>query len=167
MMNRLRSFAIALAVAAVAGASPLIAQDSGIPVGSKAPTRTLDDTDGKPVDLSKVIGTRPVLLEFWATWCPNCKALEPTLVAAHKKYGTSVAVYVVAVPINQNLARVQRYVREYKYAFPTLWDKDGLLAADYDVPATSYVVLIDRTGKIAYTGLGGDQDLEAAIKKVL
>jgi thiol-disulfide isomerase/thioredoxin len=162
------------ALALICGASlvglfavPVSAQESGIMLGVKAPARTLEATDGKPANLADVIGKRPVLLEFWATWCPNCKELEPKMVALHKQHGAQVAFYMVAVPINQTLARVTRYVAEHKYPFPMLWDKDGRLAEDYEVPATSYVVLIDRTGKVVYTGVGGSQDLESAIKKVL
>ena len=166
-MNRFRFLMVAAVGAALTLAVSLNAQESGIMLGAKAPVRTLDDANGKAFDLASVIGKRPVLMEFWATWCPNCKALEPALMAAHKKYGKQVEFIAVAVPINQTLARVQRYVREYKYEFPMLWDKDGLLAADYEVPATSYVVLIDRTGKVVYTGVGGDQKLEEEIKKVL
>ncbi len=40
-------------------------------------------------------------------------------------------------------------------------------AGDYDVPATSYVVVLDRAGKVVYTGVGGKQDLESAIKKAI
>jgi thiol-disulfide isomerase/thioredoxin len=168
MRIAIRTYArAALLTLAVAATSPLIAQESGIALGTKAPAITLNDAQGKAVSLANVIGKQPVLLEFWATWCENCRALEPHMLAAHKKYGAQVAFYGIAVPINQTLARVQRYVADRKYPFPMLWDKDGTIAADYEVPATSYVVVIDKTGKVVYTGAGGTQDLDAALKKAL
>ena len=48
-----------------------------------------------------------------------------------------------------------------------LYDRKGDASEAYDAPATSYVVVLDRTGKVVYTGAGGDQDLEAAIRKAL
>lgn len=144
------------------------AQDvGGIPVGSTAPVITLNGMDDKPVNLADVIGKKPVVLEFWATWCGNCKELEPRFLAAQRKYGSQVAFYGIAVPINQSLDRVKRYVTEHKYPFPMLWDKDGAYAGAFDVPATSYVVVIDRTGKVVSTDLGGKQDLDAAIRKAM
>ena len=47
------------------------------------------------------------------------------------------------------------------------YDYAGDATANWDVPATSHVVVIDKNGKVVYTGVGGDQDLEAAIKKAL
>lgn len=168
MIPRIRNVAFAL-VAAVfcATASPLSAQDSGIEIGARAPAIALNNSDGKPVSLADVIGKKPVLLEFWASWCENCKALEPRMMAAHKKYGAQVAFYGIAVAINQTLARVQQYVQRYQFPYPMLWDVKGDVAASYDVPATSYVVIIDKSGKVVYTGAGGTQDLDAAIKKAL
>lgn len=143
------------------------AQDGGIDVGAHAPSRSLNTAEGKPFNLADVIGKRPVLLEFWATWCENCRALEPHLLDMQRKYAAQMAFVGIAVPINQTLERVQCYVQAKKYPFPMLWDKDGALAADYDVPATSFVVIIDRSGKVVYTGAGGNQKLESAIKKAL
>jgi thiol-disulfide isomerase/thioredoxin len=71
-----RSAAAALALVWLGGA-PLAAQEAGIAVGSKAPVVTVDDLDGEPVDLGRYIGRKPVLLEFWATWCEVCEALMP------------------------------------------------------------------------------------------
>jgi thiol-disulfide isomerase/thioredoxin len=165
-MNRLFRL-IALGIVLVASAGSARAQDSGIEVGARAPNIALDDTDGKPVTLAGVIGKKPVVLEFWASWCENCKELEPKLLALHAKYGKDVAFYGIAVSINQNPERVKRYVQQYKYTFPMLWDAKGKAAEDYEVPATSYVVVIDKTGKVVYTGAGGKQDLETAIRKAM
>lgn len=164
-IRRIVSFA---AAAVVLVAAPVVrAQDGGIEVGTRAPARTLNNTDGRPVNLADFIGKKPVLLEFWATWCENCKALEPRMLAAHKKYGGQVEFIGIAVAINQTLARVQQYVQKYKYTYPMLWDVVGDAAAAYDVPATSFVVIIDKNGKVVYTGAGGKQDLDAAIRKAL
>ncbi|HJR62270.1 MAG TPA: TlpA disulfide reductase family protein [Gemmatimonadaceae bacterium] len=156
----------AFTVAALAAARPGAAQ-SLVGVGDKAPAAVVETLDGKKVDLAQYIGQRPVLIEFWATWCPNCKQLEPTLHAVHRKYAAQVHFIGVAVSINQSPRRIRQYVEKYKLPFEVLFDREGNASGAYDVPATSYVVVVDKTGTVVYTGSGGDQDLEAAIRKAL
>jgi hypothetical protein len=48
-----------------------------------------------------------------------------------------------------------------------VWDATGDATGKWDVPATSYVVVLDRAGKVVYTGVGGTQDLDAAIRKAM
>lgn len=148
-------------------AAPGIAQDSGIPVGSKAPAAAVQTLDGKPANLSDLIGKQPIIMEFWATWCPSCKELEPTLKALHAKYGTRVTFVGMAVSVNQTPALVQRYVAAHGMPGVQFYDVKGAATDAYDVAATSYVVVIDRSGRVVYTGVGGKQDLEAAIRKAL
>ncbi len=142
-------------------------QDLGLPLGSKPNSVTVHSLDGKPVDLSAYIGKTPVLLEFWATWCSNCRELMPTLAAAEKKFGKKVKFVVLAVAINQSPERVRKYVAAHPMSHDMLFDTEGKAAAEFDAPATSYVVILDKTGKVVYTGLGGKQNLEAGLAKAL
>ena len=143
------------------------AQDSGIAIGTKGPGGPLETLEGKPVDLASYLGKGPVVLEFWATWCGNCKALEPSMRSAMTKYGTKTQFITVAVSINQSLDRVKAWQAANKLPGVLLYDRKGKVSADYDAPATSYVVVLDKAGKVVYTGVGGEQNIEAAIKKAL
>jgi peroxiredoxin len=78
-----------------------------------------------------------------------------------------VQVIGIAVSVNQNPERVKAFVAKHGLPGEHFFDTRGNATDAYDVPATSYVVVIDKAGKIVYTGLGGKQDLEAAIKKAL
>ena len=157
------------ATAVVLAASPLanaaLAQDLGIEVGAKAPAVTVQSLDGKQVDLGRYIGKTPMLIEFWATWCANCRELMPTLLEAEKKFGKKVKFVALAVAINQSPERVRRFIAAHPLPHDTFYDTDGKAAGAFDAPATSYVVVLDKTGRVVYTGLGGKQDLEAALKK--
>jgi thiol-disulfide isomerase/thioredoxin len=148
-------------------AAPVYAQDGGLTLGTKAPPALVQSLDGKSVNLSQVVGTGPTLIEFWATWCPNCKELEPTLTAAQTKYAGRVRFVTVAVAINESMERVQKHVAVHPLPGTVVYDADGNAAGAYDAPATSYVVVIDHSGKVVYTGVGGTQDIDAAIKKAL
>jgi thiol-disulfide isomerase/thioredoxin len=148
-------------------AAPLGAQDLGIDVGKRAPSAVVRTLDGKTVDLGAYVGKTPMFLEFWATWCPRCKQLEPALLAAEKKYGAKMKFIGVAVSVNQTPERVKAYTAKHGLKHLIVFDTEGNAADAYDAPATSYVVVVDRTGKVVYTGLGGDQNLEAAIRKGL
>jgi thiol-disulfide isomerase/thioredoxin len=143
------------------------AQDSGIAVGAQAPDAAVETLDGKPASLAQFIGKTPVLMEFWATWCPNCRELEPHLKAVHAKYANQVKFVGVSVSVNQSPDRVKAYVAKHAIPGEQVFDKSGAATGAYDVPATSYVVVLDKSGKVVYTGLGGDQDLEKAIQKAL
>jgi peroxiredoxin len=156
----------ALAAVAVA-AAPLAAQDLGIAVGEKAPGGPLETLTGQTVDLGSYIGKQPVVIEFWATWCGNCKQLEPAVRAAIGKHGAQVKFVTVAVSVNQSLERVKAWQAANKMPGELLYDRKGTVSGAYDVPATSYVVVVDKTGKIVYTGVGGTQNLDAAIRKAL
>lgn len=145
---------------------PLRAQDEGLAVGSRAPAVVVHDLDGKPVDVGEYIGKKPVLLEFWATWCELCEQLLPRVRAAHAEFGDRVEFFGVNVTINQSAPRVRRWVEANKPPFRTLYDDEGTSTRAYGAPTTSYVVIVDRAGKIAYTGTGGTQDLSAELRKV-
>lgn len=142
-----------------------MASMTGTEVGAMAPTATLMSLDGASVDLAKYIGRTPVVLEFWATWCPLCKKLEPQMEAARKAHGDKVTFIGIGVPENQSAEKQKQYVTEKKLGGIYLFDADGSVYKRFKATHTSYLVVIDAKGKIVYTGQGGDQKVEEAIAK--
>jgi len=161
-------FALALVAGALSLAAPRAAraQDTGLPLGSKAPSALVTTLDGKTVNLADV-AKGPAVIEFWATWCENCEHLLPALKRVHTAYANKVKFVGVSVSVNQSPKRVQLHVAKYGVPGIQLYDTQGNATGAWDVPATSYVVVLDRSGRVVYTGVGGDQDLEAAIRKAL
>ena len=143
------------------------AQETGIAVGQQAPPALVETPEGAKVDLGKYVGKSPVVFQFWAVWCSNCKALEPQMRAAQMKYGKRVRFVGVAVGVNQSAALARRYATKHQLPFDVLYDKSGDAAEKYDVPATSYIVVVNRAGKVVYTGVGADQNIDAAVRKAL
>jgi thiol-disulfide isomerase/thioredoxin len=158
--------AAAAAVALSLGARLAAAQEAGIAVGTRAPAVVVKDLDGAPVDLGRLIGKRPFVLEFWATWCEVCEALLPRVREAHQRFGDRVEFFGVNVAVNQTPDRVRKYVAAKQPPFRTLYDDAGVSTRAYGAPATSFIVIVDRAGKVAYTGTGEDQDLAAALGAV-
>ena len=156
---------VALACAAVAVPSDAAAQ--GAAVGAMAKAARVETTAGAPVDLGRYIGKEPVLMQFWAVWCSTCKELEPKMRAAQAKYGKQVRFVGVAVGVNQSARLVERYAAKHQLPFEVFYDKAGDATDKFGVPATSYIVALDAKGKIVYTGVGADQDVDAAVRKAL
>jgi thiol-disulfide isomerase/thioredoxin len=160
-------FLAVLATLAVPFAAPLAAQDvGGIVVGSPAPPLQGIDLRGRELRVAPG-GARPLLIEFWAAWCPHCERLEPRMKAAYAKYGRRVRFLNVAVNVNESLTRVARTAAARGLPYPVLYDASGAATRDYDVPATSFVVIADAGGRVVYTGQGEDQDLDAALGHML
>ncbi len=149
------------------GAAAVSAQEVGLPLGTAAPAATLEDLDGKQVQLLDYTNGKPALLEFWATWCENCAALQPQLDQIEQTYGDRLNIVAVAVAVSQSVRRVKRHLEDHDPGYPYLWDAQGAAVRAYRAPTTSVVVILDRSGKVVYTGSGPSQDLESAVKKVL
>ena len=153
-----------LALGAVGGVS---AQDEGIAVGAVVEPFTIEDLDGASVDLAEVIGRKPVLVEFWATWCPVCRVLDPKLAAARERFGDRVEFLVVAVGVGQQKPQIRQHITRHPVAGRLLWDARGAAARAFEAPGTGYVVLLDESGTVVWTGAGVDQDVEAALARLL
>ena len=149
----------------LAAAAPITAQEPG--KGDPAPVVAVHDLDGQPVDLGQWIGHRPVLIEFWATWCTSCQALMPTMRAAAATYGKDVVFLGINITVADPKPQVRQFLAEEDPPYRVLYDDQGVSQRAYDVAATSYVVIIDRAGRIAYTGTGGVQPLESALRRVV
>jgi len=153
--------------APLSGAAQSGVGEVSLAIGTVAPDATLQDLEGNDLVLLDVIGGKPALIEFWATWCENCEALQPQLDEIHERFGEELTVVAVAVAVAQSPRRVTRHVESHGTGYPYLWDADGNTVRAYEATTTSVVVLLDADGVVAYTGVGAGQDLIGAVEQLL
>ena len=139
----------------------------GLPLGTEGPQAELEDLEGNTVQLLDYVDGRPALLEFWATWCENCEALQPQLDLIQETYGDRLNVVAIAVAVSQSVRRVRRHVEDHDPGYPYLYDARGAAVRAYEALTTSVVVLLAADGSVAYTGVGPDQDLVGAVEALL
>jgi thiol-disulfide isomerase/thioredoxin len=157
---------LGLALLLGVAAGPVAGQE-GIAVGAVPDAVVLETLDGEPVDLGQVIGQRPALIEFWASWCHICLALHPRVMAAQEAYGQAVEFIAVAVAVGQDQARVKQHLtRRPMPGMHVLWDGRGEAVRAFDAPGTGFIVILDAEGRVAYTGTGADQDLNGALARI-
>jgi len=132
----------------VAGETPSTGQ---LRAGIIAPDFELSDLNGNQVRLSDFSG-RPVLINFWATWCGPCEVEMPIIEAAFQAHGKD-GLAVLAIAVDDSPASVQRFFDERELSFHPLLD-DGTVSRVYQVFGlpTSYFVAAD--GKIAAVHMG-------------
>jgi len=130
---------------------------------------TLTDLDGRAVKLSKWRG-HPLIVDFWATWCPPCRKEVPELNAIYKKYRRRGLV-VLGVSVDKvqgdGVKSVLPFAREFKVSYPILMADDALVEAmDLDnIPTTLF---INRKGETVarLEGRGKSGELTAAAKNL-
>jgi peroxiredoxin len=135
----------------------------------KAPAAdfTLQDINGEKVMLADYRG-KVVLLEFWATWCPPCRASVPGIEKIHKAYKDKGLV-VLAVSLDQgDWKSVKAFMKDYGITYTVLKGTDEV-ASRYHVRTIPRLLILDKEGKIVkrYLGFGADEDLEKDIKAIL
>ena len=138
-----------------------------LPLGTPAPDVALEDLDGNPVQLSDYLDGKPALIEFWASWCENCEALQPQLDRIASQYEDQVNVIAVAVAVSQSQRRVKRHLEDHDPGYPYLWDGKGAVVRAYNAATTSIVMILDGEGRVAYSGVGAGQDLVSEVQRVL
>ncbi len=145
------------------------ATETDAPVAT-APDFTVIDTDGNPVRLSD-LRDKPVVLNFWASWCPPCKAEMPDFEEVYKDYGDRVHFMIVNLTdgTRETVDTAKAYVAGQGYTFPVYFDTTMDAANTYRVSSipTTYFVNADGTLRSYASGMLDGETLEKELRAML
>jgi DsbE subfamily thiol:disulfide oxidoreductase len=119
----------------------------------KAPEWELKDTEGKVVKSSDFAG-KVVILDFWATWCPPCKAEIPGFIELQKKYGDKGLVVVGVSLDEQGPAVVKPFMQQFGMNYPVVMGDEKITQDFGGVAAIPTTFIIDKNGNIAAKHVG-------------
>ena len=125
------------------------AQSGAFRVGDTAPDFWLQLADGRYVRLSDLKG-KPVVINFWATWCPPCRAEMPEFV----KTAADEDLVVLAVNVEEDRKAVEEFAAEFGMEMPVVLDSDGQLNQRYLVQGLPTTYFIDSQGKLSSMVVG-------------
>lgn len=120
--------------------------------GKPAANFTVLNKNMEEVSLSDKKG-KPVVINFWATWCSPCKAELPAFEKMYKKYKGEVEFMMVNLTYgnNETVAKVRKFIQENGYTFPVYYDTQGKAADTYEVSAIRLTLFINADGNIVHT----------------
>lgn len=137
--------------------------------GYIAPNFRLADINGKTFELKKVVaGNKVTLVNFWATWCPPCRAEIPEFIKFYNRY-SGKRVAVLAVNLQEDPKTVKKFATGAGMIFPVLTDTAGRVGNKYQIFAIPTTFIIDRKGKIrgVIKGSTSLDVLESKVKSLL
>jgi thiol-disulfide isomerase/thioredoxin len=150
-----------------ASGRPSGAQGGGRSSGNAvaAPDFTLQDLAGNSVTLSSLKG-RPVLLDFWASWCGPCRAEMPVVERLYRDYAAR-GLAVIGVDVGESRETVARYIAQQGYSYTVVLDSDLEAAMLYNARALPTLVVIDTDGNVTAYGQGtrSEAELRANIRR--
>lgn len=165
----------AAAASAQASASESMAASGSAAAGassslSPAPDFSVYDADGNTVKLSDYLG-KPVVVNFWASWCGYCKIEMPDFQKAYETYGDKIQFLMVDLTGGGNDTRVagDAVIAENGFTFPVFYDDDNSAAYAYGIRSMPTSIFVDADGNLAGQNVGmvsADQ-LEAYIQQIL
>jgi len=142
----------------------------GTGIGSLAPDFQLESLDGQGVTLSELRG-RPVMLNFWATWCPPCRAEMPWLEQIYEEWtGKPPSVVMLTVNNGESPSRVRGFMETYNLSLPVLLDTDERVAGRYGIRYIPTTFFIDEDGIIQQKVVGaftGKDAIEEGLRRIV
>ena len=143
------------------------APETAAPSVSSLPDFEVLDKDGNTVKLSDFYG-KPILLNFWATWCPPCKAEMPDLQEAYETYGDEVCFVMVNLTdgSRDTVEVVKTFVADNGYTFPVYFDTQSSAAMAYGIYSIPTTFLIGADGELlkSKSGMMTANEVETAMK---
>ena len=126
-----------------------VTAEEGLIKGDMAPDFTLTTLGGKEVKLSDLKGKK-VVLNFWATWCPPCKAEMPHMQNFYEDFSQDENVEILAINLTNgdNVESVQNFVKDYGLTFPIPMDVEGKVGETYQAITIPTSYMIDTKGRI-------------------
>jgi cytochrome c biogenesis protein CcmG/thiol:disulfide interchange protein DsbE len=145
---------VALLVYGVVGAGGSTTLDEAVRKGQRpaAPSRTLPLIDGGRSSIAAMKG-KPVLLNFWASWCDPCKDESPLMQRAHRRLQRAGGT-VLGVTVSDASEDSRAFERKYGLTFPSLRDVDSRLKKAYETTGVPETFAIDRDGRIVMISRG-------------
>ncbi len=143
---------LVLAVVLAACTGPGVAAPGGISEGNRARDFELDSLDGGQVSLSDYRGS-VVLVNFWATWCPPCRAEIPDFEAAYRAH-KSEGFVVLGINVEEPVQIVEPFVEDFGMTYPVLLDETGKVMQEYRARGLPMSILVDREGIIQRRHIG-------------
>jgi thiol-disulfide isomerase/thioredoxin len=122
---------------------------------------TLESAGGERVALRRFAGTTPVLLVFWATWCPHCNAAVPAINGIQARF--SGRLQILAIDFMEGRETVKAFMKAKGVTYLVLFDSDGKVARQYRVAGIPTYILLDKGGRIVYF----DNALPPSLEKYL
>lgn len=122
-------------------------------IGRMAPPFTLTLFDGKTIKLEELRG-KVVFLNFWASWCPPCRAEARMLEAAWQQYKDRDVVFL-GVDIQDTEGDARAFLKEFGITYLNGRDASGKIAIDYGVWGIPETFFLDREGRITFKQVGG------------
>lgn len=120
-----------------------------------APDIVLDTLSGSEVSLAGLHG-KPIILNFWASWCPPCRAEMPDFQEAWQEYQkTDLQIISVNSTHQDSLPAINSFITTHKIEFPILLDTDGSTSAAYQIHSLPSTFFINRSGIITKIIIGG------------
>jgi thiol-disulfide isomerase/thioredoxin len=111
----------------------------------------LPNLNGSMVRLSKFKGERPVLIYFWATWCPYCSSVRPAVTKLRERVGPSeLEILAIDVGGSDSIERVKRYQEGHPVSWAILYDGEGKVSRAYGVQGIPLFILINKEGIVVY-----------------
>lgn len=144
-----------------------VAKEERPEAGFQAPSFALQGLDGKTYDITKL--DKPVIINFWASWCGPCRLEAPTLVNLHQKYGDQVEIWGVNLTMNDQLEKAQSFVDHFQFKFPIPMDTEGEVSKQYQVMSIPTTFFIDRHQTIVKVavGLHSQEEMEQVIEQLI
>ncbi len=136
---------------------------SGESAKQVAPDFSLDKLGGGTISLSEFKGKKPVVVDFWASWCPNCRRDMPNLNRFYEKYKDKVEV--IGVNLQEKESTVQNFISSRGINFPIALDPSGSASRAFGIQYTNTHFLIDINGNLVRTIPGDirESDIESLI----
>ena len=127
-------------------------------VGEPAPDFRLQNLNGQSVTLSELRG-KPVLLNFWATWCPPCRAEMPYLQEIYEEW-TGMGLVLLTINVGESSTRVKDFLETYNLSLPVLLDTNRSVANKYNITGIPTTFFIDKDGIIQEKVVGSFRNKE-------